>query len=263
MTAHCRRPPHRRTPTGAARCSPATTSTASAHWAPLTPAKWEFPGDQIILTEPGTAPTGPRRPFEYAVLRSGPALTSLCFEAEVRLDESTVGEQPRHRDDLELPVTDALYTRTSRRTTRSTRTTGSYYAHISQDNTIYPHNGIFVVDNADRRRIDDQWNGSVGAPPAVDDMDWHDVGIRYDARTGAIGVHVDGADEPLMTATDTTFRRWPGRLRLLRQLRPGPRPQRLRVAGHGVACNSVFRPLPRCSNTQVESSTLSYKRGGR
>ena len=81
-----------------------------------------------------------------------------------------------------------------------------YYAHLSQDNTIYPHNGIFVVDNADRRRIDDQWTGSVGAPPAVDDLDWHDVGLRYDARTGAIAVHVDGAEEPLMTATDTTFR---------------------------------------------------------
>ena len=32
------------------------------------------------------------------------------------------------------------------------------YAHLSTDNTIYPHNGIFVVNNADRLRIDDQWN---------------------------------------------------------------------------------------------------------
>ena len=57
-----------------------------------------------------------------------------------------------------------------------------YYAHFSQDNTIYPHNGIFVVDNADRRRIDDQWTGSVGAPPAVTDADWHDVRVDYDAE---------------------------------------------------------------------------------
>lgn len=35
------------------------------------------------------------------------------------------------------------------------------------DNTIYPHNGIFVVNNADRLRIDDQWTGTVGAPPST------------------------------------------------------------------------------------------------
>jgi hypothetical protein len=28
------------------------------HWAPLTPSKWAFPGDQIILTEKGTARRG-------------------------------------------------------------------------------------------------------------------------------------------------------------------------------------------------------------
>ena len=68
-----------------------------------------------------------------------------------------------------------------------------------------PHNGIFVVDNADRRRIDDQWNGSVGAPPAVTDAEWHDVRVEYDADSGEIAAYVDGASEPLMTATDTTF----------------------------------------------------------
>jgi hypothetical protein len=158
------------------------------HWDPLTPSKWEFPGDQIILTERGTAPTGPRRPFEYAVLTSGPELESLRYDAEVRLDEPT---SVNNRDVV------LIWNYQS--------PTRFYYAHISQDNTIYPHNGIFVVDNADRLRIDDQWNGSVGAPPAVDDMDWHDVSVRYDADTGAIAVHVDGSEEPLMTATNKAF----------------------------------------------------------
>jgi hypothetical protein len=45
----------------------------------------------------------------------------------------------------------------------------------------------------------------VGAPPAVTDADWHDVRVDYSAATGEIAVFVDGADEPLMTATDTTF----------------------------------------------------------
>jgi hypothetical protein len=158
------------------------------NWDPLTPSKWEFPGDQIILTEPGTAPPGPRRPFEYATLTAGPELGSLRYDAEVRLDEST-----------SVSNRDVILIWNYQSPTRF------YYAHLSQDNTIYPHNGIFVVNDADRLRIDDQWNGSVGAPPAVDDMDWHDVSLRYSAATGRIAVHVDGSEEPLMTATDTTF----------------------------------------------------------
>jgi hypothetical protein len=80
-----------------------------------------------------------------------------------------------------------------------------YYAHLSQDNTIYPHNGIFVVNNADRLRIEHQWNGSVGAPPAVTDEEWHQVRLRHCADTGEIALYVDGSKKPLMTATDTTF----------------------------------------------------------
>ncbi len=90
-----------------------------------------------------------------------------------------------------------------------------YYAHLSQDNTIYPHNGIFVVDNADRLRIDDQWDGPVGAPPAIDDTDWHDVRLDYDADTGEIAVYVDGLPGAVDDRHRHDLRRWPGRLRLL------------------------------------------------
>ena len=177
-------------PAAPASCGEVTIDNVDAgeHWAPLTPAKWEFPGDQIILTEPGTAPSGPRRPFEYATLTSGPELESIRYDAVVRLDEAT-----------SVSNRDVVLIWNYQSPTRF------YYAHLSQDNTIYPHNGIFVVNDADRLRIDDQWNGSVGAPPAVDDLDWHDVSLRYDAETGRIAVHVDGAVEPLMTATNTAF----------------------------------------------------------
>jgi hypothetical protein len=33
-------------------------------------------------------------------------------------------------------------------------------------------------------------------------MDWHDVSVRYDAETGAIAVHVDGAGSPVLPAAD-------------------------------------------------------------
>jgi hypothetical protein len=158
------------------------------HWDPLTDSKWAFADGEVVMTERGTAPPGPRRPFEYAVVTKGPELGSLSYRAEVRIDE------PVTRNDR-----DVILIWNYRSPTRF------YYAHLSQDNTIYPHNGIFVVDDADRRRIDDQWTGTVGATPAIDDTDWHDVRLDYDATTGAVAVYVDGADEPLMTATDTTY----------------------------------------------------------
>ena len=155
---------------------------------PLTDSKWAFEGRQVIMTERGEAPPGPRRPFEYAVVTKGRPFTSLVYRAEVRIDE------PVNRNDRDVVL---IWNYQS--------PTRFYYAHLSQDNTIYPHNGIFVVNDADRVRIDDQWTGTVGAPPAITDTDWHDVRVAYWAPTGRIAVYVDGASEPLMTATDTTF----------------------------------------------------------
>lgn len=179
-------------PADADRCGqgPAviTDVDAAADWAPVTPSKWRFPGDAVVLAEAGVARPGPRRPFEYAVLTTGPTFGSVRIDAELRLDTPTSISNRDviivfgHRSDTEF-----------------------YYVHLSQDNTIYPHNGIFVVDNADRLRIDDQWNGHVGAPPAVTDTAWHHVQVRHCTETGRISVHVDGAAEPLMTATDRTF----------------------------------------------------------
>ncbi|HSM03748.1 MAG TPA: PQQ-dependent sugar dehydrogenase, partial [Longimicrobiales bacterium] len=80
-----------------------------------------------------------------------------------------------------------------------------YYAHLSNDNTVMPHNGIFVVDHEDRRRIDDQ---GLEAPPEARLMGtrWHSVRLDRDAESGAIRVYQDDLREPLMTARDTTFR---------------------------------------------------------
>lgn len=162
---------------------------APQHWDPLTDSKWELTGGQAVMVERGTAPPGPRRPFEYAVVTTGPELGSISYRATVRIDE------PVTRNDRDVVL---IWNYQS--------PTRFYYAHLSQDNTIYPHNGIFVVDNADRRRIDDQWNGTnLGAPPAITDTDWHDVRLDYDADNGRVAVYVDGSGEPLMTATDTSF----------------------------------------------------------
>ncbi|WP_145926672.1 PQQ-dependent sugar dehydrogenase [Amycolatopsis orientalis] len=159
-------------------------------WAPVTPAKWRFPGREVVLAEAGEARPGPRRPFEYAVLRKGPEFGSVRIDAEVRLDTP-----------VEITNRDVVLVFGYQSDTRF------YYAHLSTDNRIYPHNGIFAVNDADRLRIDDQWDGprSVGALPAITDARWHDVRVEHCADTGEIAVYVDGSDAPLMTAVDRTF----------------------------------------------------------
>ena len=62
-----------------------------------------------------------------------------------------------------------------------------------------------MVNNADRVRIEDQWNGTIGAPPAIRDAEWHDVRVTHCATTGEIAVYMDGSRTPLMTAVDRTF----------------------------------------------------------
>jgi hypothetical protein len=165
--------------------------TAGAeNWAPITPAKWRFEGNQVILAEPGESRPGPRRPFEYAVLTKGPKFGSERIDADVRIDTPT-----------DISNRDVIIVFGYQSDTQF------YYAHLSQDNTIYPHNGIFVVNNADRVRIEDQWDPvrSRGATPAITDTKWHHVQVVHHADTGEIAVYVDHSKTPLMTAVDTTF----------------------------------------------------------
>ncbi len=159
-------------------------------WSPVTPAKWQFRGNEVVLAEAGQARPGPRRPFEYAVLAKGPEFTSAQIDAEVRLDTP-----------VDVSNRDVIIVFGYRSDTEF------YYAHLSTDNTIYPHNGIFVVNNADRLRLDDQWDPTLsrGAEPAITDTRWHDVRVTHCAATGEIAVHVDGSRTPLMTAVDRTF----------------------------------------------------------
>ncbi|GGO26970.1 PQQ-dependent sugar dehydrogenase [Micromonospora parathelypteridis] len=164
-------------------------TAGASNWAPVTPAKWQFTHDQVILAEAGESRPGPRRPFEYAVLTAGSAWSSVQIDARVRLDTP-----------VEVTNRDVIIVFGWRSDTEF------YYAHLSTDNTIYPHNGIFKVDNADRERIDHQWNGrSRGANPAITDAKWHDVRVVHLPATGEIAVYVDGHKDPLLTAKDTTF----------------------------------------------------------
>ncbi len=178
------------TPSACATGSTTVTNVmAASNWRPLTPSRWQFPGTEVIQTQAGPTRPGPRRPQEYAYLSAGPVFGSSDIRADVRID---VPVQETNRD---VVVVFGYKSDTE-----------FYYVHLSTDNTIYPHNGIFVVNNADRLRLDHQWDGSRGAPPAITDTAWHQVRIAHCAETGAIAVYMDGSSTPLMTATDATFR---------------------------------------------------------
>jgi glucose/arabinose dehydrogenase len=174
-----------------ASCSTGHTRVAphgASSWAPVTPAKWEFRGSEAILAEAGTDRGAPRRPFEYAVVSKGPEFSNVRVDAKVRLDTP-----------VDIVNRDVIIVFGYRSDTQF------YYVHLSTDNTIYPHNGIFVVNNADRLRIEHQWDPvqSHGAPPAITDMKWHNVSVTQCASSGEIAVRVDG--KLIMTAVDHTF----------------------------------------------------------
>jgi len=76
-----------------------------------------------------------------------------------------------------------------------------YYVHISGARDAV-HNGIFLVDNADRRRIDER---SEVAP--LVDQQWHRARVRRDVTSGRIEVFFDDRSAPIMTATDRTLDR--------------------------------------------------------
>jgi hypothetical protein len=142
---------------------------------------WDVKDQMLVLTKAGT-PGGPiRRPAALAVLQSEP-LVRATVQVEMR---STAPEEVKNRD-LEIIFG---YQSPSR----------FYYVHLAGI-TDPNHNGVFLVDNKDRRRIDD---GT--APPQLKDREWHRVRLERDGATGRIEVFVDGSAKPALQVTDTTI----------------------------------------------------------
>jgi hypothetical protein len=63
------------------------------------------------------------------------------------------------------------------------------------------HNGVFLVAEADRRRID-----AGTTPPQLKDQNWHDVRLVRDGSTGRVQVYVDRSPAPAWDLVDTTIR---------------------------------------------------------
>ena len=142
---------------------------------------WTTRDGMLVLATAGT-PAGPvRRPAALALLRHDP-LERVSVRAEVR---STALPTVRQRDlQIVFGYRDPTH---------------FYYAHLSAI-TDAVHNGIFLVDGADRRRIDD----GTGVPRLVD-TEWHRVRLERDGTGGWIEVYVDDSVTPVLRARDTTL----------------------------------------------------------
>jgi glucose/arabinose dehydrogenase len=142
---------------------------------------WEVTDGNLVLST-APVPGGPiRRPGAIALLRD------RSFE-QVRIDAEI-----RSTADPSIIRADVLLIFGYQSPTRF------YYVHLSGI-TDAVHNGIFIVDDADRRRIDDR-----DGAPALTDREWHRARLEHDPSTGRISVYVDGAAAPVLTAVDRTF----------------------------------------------------------
>lgn len=138
-------------------------------------------GGALVLEEPGV-PAGPiRRPAAVAVLRSDP-LRRGSVRAEIR-STAPVG----------VPQRDLLVVVGYQSPTRF------YYVHLAGV-TDAVHNGIFLVADADRKRID----SGTGLPQLID-AEWHEVRVQWDGVAGNIDVYVDGSVDPVLEAPDATL----------------------------------------------------------
>jgi hypothetical protein len=150
---------------------------------------WETPfsDDWAILTEGNDhylhmkrsrEPGVPRRPLQFARLK------------DVKVGSFTLNVRVRRAAGSMIVVFNYV------------DTLHFYYAHLSKDpgTQIAVHNGIFIVDGGDRRRI-----GRLDASPALPDLSWHDVRIVRDVRSGSIQVFLDKQTTPRFSAVDHTF----------------------------------------------------------
>jgi hypothetical protein len=142
---------------------------------------WDVRGDVLVLEKAGVPAGSIRRPAALAILRGKP------FE-DVELSVDVRSTAP-----ADLAVRDVLlivgYQSPSR----------FYYVHLSAK-TDNVHNGIFLVDNADRRRIDD---GKARA--RLTDQEWHRVRLVRRTTTGSIQVFFGDETVPTLSATDRTL----------------------------------------------------------
>lgn len=143
---------------------------------------WQIADGLLSLTKAGVPAGAIRRPAALAILNT-PPLEKVTIEAELR---STAPVDVVNRD-MQIVFG---YESAAR----------FYYVHLAGI-TNDVHNGVFLVDNADRKRID-----AGKTPPVLTDQQWHRFRLERDGVTGRILVFAGGGSTPAFDVTDTTIR---------------------------------------------------------
>lgn len=144
---------------------------------------WAIREGVLALVTAGKPGGAIRRPSALALV-TGPDLVDATFDVEVRSTAALPDVTPRR---------DALLVVGYQSPTRF------YYVHLSAARDDV-HNGIFLVNDADRKRIDSRSD----VTPLVDQA-WHRARLVRTPATGRLEVFVDDRAEPIMVATDTTL----------------------------------------------------------
>ena len=142
---------------------------------------WKISDGRLELWKAGVPAGQIRRPAALAIFKSKP-FRRVTIEAEIR----STAPLAVVRRDLDVIV---AYESPSR----------FYYVHLAGISDSV-HNGIFLVNNANRVRID----GGKGMPQ-LKDSTWHNVRVQRDGLTGQIEVFVDRSKKPALEARDTTL----------------------------------------------------------
>jgi hypothetical protein len=161
-----------------------SNASALSEWTLEGTGTWQIEDGLLRLVKAGTPlPAGSlRRPAAIAVLKT-PPLERVTVEAELRCLAPV---------DLTVRDMELIFGYES--------PTRFYYVHLSGV-TNDVHNGVFLVDNADRRRID-----SGKTPPQLTDQGWHHFRLDRDGATGRIQVFTDRSTTPAFDLTDRTIR---------------------------------------------------------
>jgi len=143
--------------------------------------QWRMSGNVLQLYAAGV-PAGPiRKPAAMAILKSEP------------VGDFTLDVDLRSTAPVDLDVRDVLLILGYQSPTRF------YYVHLSRK-TDGVHNGIFLVNDADRKRLDPPTSVS-----RLVDQEWHHVRLVREVASGRIQVSFDADPNPVLSVVDGTL----------------------------------------------------------
>jgi hypothetical protein len=159
-----------------------TKAEAIRNWELDGSGEWKIAEGKLMIVKAGVPSGAIRRPGTLAILKTAPLRI-----ATIQADIHSTAPIDVVRRDLDFVVS---YESPAR----------FYYIHLAGV-TDDVHNGIFLVNNADRVRI-----GTPKPRPQLQDTAWHHIKVQRDGDSGRISVFANGSVTPVMAAVDTTIR---------------------------------------------------------